>query len=216
MTPAQIIGLHQAIEAMRREFPHHWLHRYAPTLDCQGAICALYRAAENAGLVADPTTPPPACVAPERAVPEPPPPAAEPRKRRPMNISQEERDARAERMRKVRRDQLAKAKDRGTITTGDPAPLAGVVAEAAPVAPTAAESLPPPKPVPAPSPQPIRATALPVTPRDIWDEADDLLAAGMSARQVAQELDLPLSKVSDRALRLRAARASNAQEAQHG
>lgn len=203
MTPAQIIGLHQATEAMRQAFPEHWANRYAPTPSCQGAVCALFRAAEGAGLVAEPSMPP-ASVEPQSAPPVPP--SVEPRKRRKMTLTPQQREAAAERMRKMRREQIAKAKGQGTITAGEPAPLTGAVTPAAPAASAVAESLPPPKPAPAPSLQPVRPAAQPVTPRDIWDEADDLLAAGMSARAVADELGLPLSKISDRAVRLREAR----------
>lgn len=68
--------------------------------------------------------------------------------------------------------------------------------------PTAVTAPPVPTTPPAQDLKPASA----VTPADPMDEARNLLSVGMSARQVAEELALPLSRVSDEALRLRKAR----------
>lgn len=58
------------------------------------------------------------------------------------------------------------------------------------------------------APSPARAvTAANITA--IWDEARDLLLAGRPVIDVARELELPTSRVSDLQFRLREARAAN-------
>ena len=47
------------------------------------------------------------------------------------------------------------------------------------------------------APQAGAAQRVPITKRDVWEEAADLLAAGMSVVEVATEMDLPKGKVSD-------------------
>lgn len=147
-----------------------------------------------------PVEPPPMPVAEPTPMAEPAQPAAEaaaPKARRARTWTPEQRQAAADRMR------ATMAKHRMSALAAEPTPT--LEEDQVPAAP------PPPAPAPAAAPAvPAVVATTPSVVDDPLEDARNLLAAGVSVRQVAEETGLPLSKVSGLAFALREQRAASA------